>query len=156
MENPGQQIPTVFDADNHYWETGDAFTRHRDPAFAERGVRLVDVDGSGKPRYRFDGGRLHPILPGPGDVHPRPRPGALYDYSAGKSDRTRLGDELSCEDPAEHPEWYDRDARLRVMTTRASRRPGCSRRRACAWRAPCVMRSAAQPRSDRAGSLAGL
>ena len=115
MEHPGQQIPAIFDADNHYWETSDAFTRHRDPAFAERGVRLVDVDGNGKPRYMFDGGRLHPILPGPGDVHPRPRPGALYDYFAGKSDRARLGNELSCEDPAAHPEWYDRDARLGVM-----------------------------------------
>jgi predicted TIM-barrel fold metal-dependent hydrolase len=51
----------------------------------------------------------------PGDVHPRPRPGALYDYFAGKSDRARLGDELACEDPAAHPEWFDRDARLRVM-----------------------------------------
>ena len=106
-------ITTVFDADNHYWETTDAFTRHRDPKFAERGVRLVDIDG--KPRYLFDGGRLHPIIPGPGDVHMRPRPGSLYDYFAGKSDKARLGNELSCEDPAAHPEWYDHDARLRCM-----------------------------------------
>ena len=49
------QITTIFDADNHYWETSESFTRHRDPKFAERGVRLVDVDGSGKPRYMFDG-----------------------------------------------------------------------------------------------------
>jgi len=106
-------ITTVFDADNHYWETTDAFTRHRDPKFAERGVRLVEIDG--KPRYLFDGGRLHPIIPGPGDVHMRPRPGSLYDYFAGKSDKARLGNELSCEDPAAHPEWYDRDARLTCM-----------------------------------------
>ncbi|HXY92146.1 MAG TPA: amidohydrolase family protein [Acidimicrobiia bacterium] len=108
-------IPTVFDADNHYWETSDAFTRHRDPEFAERGVRLVDIDGNGKPRYVFDGGRVHPILPGPGDVHLRPRPGALYEYFAGRSDKARLGNELSCEDPAAHPEWFDRDARLACM-----------------------------------------
>ena len=67
------------------------------------------------PRYVFDGGRLHPIIPGPGDVHMRPTPGALYDYFAGTSDKARLGNELSCEDPAEHPEWFDRDARLRCM-----------------------------------------
>ena len=42
----------IFDADNHYWETSDAFTRHRDPEFAERGVRLVDVDGKGALRVR--------------------------------------------------------------------------------------------------------
>jgi predicted TIM-barrel fold metal-dependent hydrolase len=108
-------IETIFDADNHYWETIDSFTRHRDPKFAERGVRLVDVDGSGKPRYVFDGGRQHPIIPGPGDVHLRPRPGALYDYFAGKSTKARLGNELACEDPAEHPEWFDRDARLACM-----------------------------------------
>ncbi len=45
----------------------------------------------------------------------RPRPGALYDYFAGKSDKARLGDELAAEDPAEHPDWFDRDARLKVM-----------------------------------------
>jgi predicted TIM-barrel fold metal-dependent hydrolase len=106
-------ITTIFDADNHYWETSDAFTRHRDPTFAERGVRLVDVDG--KLRYTFDGGRLHPIIPGPGDVHLRPRPGSLYDYFAGRSDKARLGNELACEEPADHPEWYDRDARLACM-----------------------------------------
>ncbi len=78
-------------------------------------MRLVDVEGNGKPCYMFDGGRTHPILPGPGDVHPRPRPGALHDYFAGKSDRARVGHELSCEDPAEHPEWFQPDARLRCM-----------------------------------------
>jgi predicted TIM-barrel fold metal-dependent hydrolase len=114
MTTGNEAIKTIFDADNHYWETSDAFTRYRDPKFAERGVRLVDLDGNGKPRYVI-GDRIHPILPGPGDVHPRPRPGALYDYFAGKSDKARLGDELSCEDPKAHPEWFDRDARLRCM-----------------------------------------
>jgi predicted TIM-barrel fold metal-dependent hydrolase len=113
MAKSSDEIATIFDADNHYWETSDSFTRHRDPKFAERGVRLVDIDG--KPRYVFDGGRLHPIIPGPGDVHLRPRPGALYDYFAGKSSKARLGNELACEDPAEHPEWFDRDARLACM-----------------------------------------
>ena len=115
MPNATSAIPTIFDADNHYWETTESFTRHRDPAFAERGVQLVDLDGSGTPRYVFASGRVHPIIPGPGDVHKRPRPGALYDYFAGKSDKARLGNELSCEEPAEHPEWFDRDARLACM-----------------------------------------
>jgi predicted TIM-barrel fold metal-dependent hydrolase len=115
MVHTDEPITTIFDADNHYWETSDAFTRHRAPKFAERGVRLVDIDRSGKPRYVLDGGRLHPILPGPGDVFKRPRPGSLYDYFAGKSDKRRLGSELSSEDPAAHPEWFDRDARLACM-----------------------------------------
>ncbi len=115
MPNATNAITTIFDADNHYWETVDSFTRHRDPAFAERGVRLVDLDGSGTPRYVFANGRVHPIIPGPGDVHPRPRPGALYDYFAGRSDKARLGNELACEDPTAHPEWFDRDARLACM-----------------------------------------
>ncbi|MDA8048119.1 MAG: amidohydrolase family protein [Actinomycetota bacterium] len=103
---------TVFDADNHYWEPSDAFTRHRDPRFADRGVVLREV--AGKPRYFF-GDRIHPIVPGPGDVHMRPRPGALYEYFQGRSDKARVGDELACEVPAEHPEWFDRDARLAAM-----------------------------------------
>jgi predicted TIM-barrel fold metal-dependent hydrolase len=115
MPDGNREITTIFDADNHYWETVDSFTRYRDAEYADRGVRLVDLDGNGKVRYVFAGGRVHPIIPGPGDVHLRPRPGALYDYFAGKSDKARLGDELSCEDPAAHPEWFDRDARLACM-----------------------------------------
>lgn len=115
MPDTSDVITTIFDADNHYWETAESFTRHRDPLFADRGVRLVDLDGNGKLRYVFPDGRVHPIIPGPGDLHKRPRPGALYDYFAGKSDKARLGNELACEDPAEHPEWFDRDARLRCM-----------------------------------------
>jgi predicted TIM-barrel fold metal-dependent hydrolase len=105
-------IQKVFDADNHYWESSDAFTRHRDPKFMDRGLRVVEVDG--KLKYFF-GDRLHPILPGPGDLYGRPRPGALYDYFAGRSDKATVGDELSSEDPGAHPEWFNRDARLRCM-----------------------------------------
>ena len=43
----------IFDADNHYWESSDAFTRFRDPAFAERGVQVKEVDGV--LRYVLDG-----------------------------------------------------------------------------------------------------
>jgi predicted TIM-barrel fold metal-dependent hydrolase len=103
---------TIFDADNHYWEPSDAFTRYRDPKFMDRGIRVVEVDG--KPHY-FVNGAQHPILPGPGDAHPRPRPGALYEYFAGRSDRASLADELTSEDPAEHPDWFNRDARLLRM-----------------------------------------
>lgn len=107
-------IPTIFDTDNHYWEATDSFTRHRDPKFADRGVVLREVDG--KPRYFF-GDRPHPVSPGPADQHGRPRPGALYDYFKGVSGLDRVGDELSCEDPNDHPEWFKRDARLAVMDT---------------------------------------
>jgi predicted TIM-barrel fold metal-dependent hydrolase len=112
MRTSESEIGKVFDADNHYWEVSDSFTRYRDPAFADRGVMLKDVEG--KPRYFF-GERAHPIIPGPGDVHPRPRPGALHDYFAGMSSKERVGNELACEDPAAHAEWFNRDARLACM-----------------------------------------
>lgn len=102
----------IFDADNHYWEASDAFTRYRDPKFRDRGVRLVEKDGA--VRY-YIGDRRHPILPGPGDLHGRPVPGALFDYFAGKASHDPHMPELWSEKPAEHPEWYNRDARLTCM-----------------------------------------
>ena len=35
----------VFDADNHYYEALDAFTRHLDPALGPRVIQWVEVDG---------------------------------------------------------------------------------------------------------------
>ena len=109
---PDGEITAIFDADNHYWEPSDAFTRHRDPAFRDRGVLVKEVDG--RMRYVVHG-ELHPWIPGPGDVNPRPRPGALFDYFAGRGTKAEVAASLTAEDPAAHPEWFNRDARLAVM-----------------------------------------
>ena len=101
------ELATVFDADNHYWEASDAFTRYRSPEFAERGVVVREVDG--RMRYMVHGD-LHPWIPGPGDANPRPQPGAFLDRS-GRS----ITEMLTSEDPKQHPEWFNRDARLAVM-----------------------------------------
>ncbi len=103
---------SIFDADNHYWETSDAFTRYRDPKFKDRGVRVAEHEGS--LRY-FIGDRLHQWIPGPGDVQPRPKPGSLVEFFSGRAAHDDYKQDLRSEDPKAHPEWYDRDARLRVM-----------------------------------------
>jgi predicted TIM-barrel fold metal-dependent hydrolase len=102
----------IFDADNHYWESIDAFTRYRSPAFKDRGLRLVEEDG--KTRY-YIGDKKHPILPGPGDLHGRPVPGSLFGFFAGKAASNPNDPSLWSERPVDHPEWFNRDARLTCM-----------------------------------------
>ncbi|WP_163549663.1 amidohydrolase family protein [Candidatus Frankia nodulisporulans] len=101
----------LFDADNHYWETSDAFTRFRDPKFADRGVQIKEIDGV--PRYVVDGVRTE-WLPGPADMHPRPLPGAFLDYFQGGTSRDVFLSGFT-EKAADHPDWFERDARLKVM-----------------------------------------
>src|SRR6476620_2994415 len=111
MANATDEITRIFDADNHYWESSDAFTRFRDPKFADRGVQVKEIDGV--LRYVLDG-KVFEWLPGPGDVHPRPKPGSFMDYLAGKLTRQEFLASFN-EPPSEHPEWYQRDERLKVM-----------------------------------------
>ena len=111
MTTANEAITTIFDADNHYWETSDAFTRHRDPKFADRGVQVKEVDGLS--RYVLDG-EVFPWLPGPGDMHPRPLPGSFMDYFVGKLSRDDFEASFNVP-PSEHPEWYDRHERLKAM-----------------------------------------
>ncbi|MFI5046578.1 MAG: amidohydrolase family protein [Acidimicrobiia bacterium] len=111
MANARDEIVKVFDADNHYWEASDAFTKFRDREFLERGVEVREVDGV--LRYVVDG-QVFQGLPGPGDVHPRPLPGSFMDYFSGKLSRAEFLASFNVA-PADHPEWYDRDARLAVM-----------------------------------------
>jgi predicted TIM-barrel fold metal-dependent hydrolase len=50
------------DADHHYYETLDAFTRHLDPAYAQRGVQVVT---SGRRTHVLIGGRINRFIPNP-------------------------------------------------------------------------------------------
>ena len=71
----------MFDADNHYYEAPDAFTRHIDPAFAKRGMQWAEVNG--KARLLVDG-KINRFIPNP-LFDPVARPGALDDYFRGKA-----------------------------------------------------------------------
>ncbi|CUU57501.1 Amidohydrolase [Parafrankia irregularis] len=51
-----------IDADNHYYETLDAFTRHLDPKFRHRGVQVVQA---GKRVQLIMGGRVNRFIPNP-------------------------------------------------------------------------------------------
>jgi len=111
MSGDTEELEIAFDADNHYWEASDAFTRHRDPAFAERGVQVQEIDGT--LRYVL-GGELFMGLPGPADVHARPAPGSFLGLFAGRTKREDFTASFQVP-PSDHPEWYDRDARLKVL-----------------------------------------
>jgi predicted TIM-barrel fold metal-dependent hydrolase len=99
-----------FDADNHYYEALDAFTRHLDPAWGPRTVQWAEIDGR---RYHVVGGRVSRAVVNP-TFDPVASPGVLKDYFRGNPN----GD-----DPVEllrareriRPEYRDRDARLAAM-----------------------------------------
>ena len=101
----------IFDADNHYWETSESFMRYRDPKYRDSGLRLVEHEG--QLRY-FMGDELWPVLPGPGDKHLRPVPGSLFDFFGGRVPSEATHGSF-CQKPEDHPEYYNRDARLKVM-----------------------------------------
>ena len=100
-----------FDADNHYYEALDAFTRHIEPAFAKRCMQWATVDG--KTRLLV-GGKISRFLANP-TFHQLSAPGSLEDYFRGKNASGASVVELFGELEPCRPEYRDRDARLRVM-----------------------------------------
>ena len=103
----------AFDADNHYYEAEDAFTRHIHPSMAKRCMQWAEVDGK---KRLLVGGRINRFIPNP-SFDPIARPGSLEDYFRGRNTEgldlaTMFGDL----DPiSEHPEFRDPTARLAVM-----------------------------------------
>ena len=76
----------VVDADNHYYEAPDAFTRHIDPAMHSRCMQWAEVNG----RERLlVGGKVNRFIPNP-TFDPCSKPGALIDYFRGKVSVTDL------------------------------------------------------------------
>lgn len=102
--------PRPFDCDNHYYETGDAFTRHVDPAMQPRVVQWADIDGR---RRHVVGGRVNHAVANP-TWDPVAKPGALRDYFRGNTQGRSPLDALKDREPL--PAAYvDRDARLAAI-----------------------------------------
>jgi predicted TIM-barrel fold metal-dependent hydrolase len=106
-------VDQFFDCDNHYYESLDAFTRHLEPEFARRAVQWATMGG----RERLlVGEKVHHFIPNP-TFDPIAKPGSLDEYFRGRNpkgaDTRELFGEL--DRMIEHPEYRDRDARLRVM-----------------------------------------
>ena len=99
----------AFDADNHYYEALDAFTRHLDPKLGPRIIQWADVGGR---KYHVVGGRVSRAVVNP-TFDPVAKAGALAEYFRGNASGRRPQDYLAAREPI-RPEYRDRDARLRV------------------------------------------
>ena len=100
----------AFDADNHYYEALDAFTRHLDPAWGQRVVQWCEIDGR---KYHVVGGKVSRAVTNP-TFDPVAPAGALHDYFRGNPDGKSPMDFLRERGPI-LPAYRDRDARLAVM-----------------------------------------
>ena len=99
-----------FDADNHYYEALDAFTRHVEASMQPRVVQWVDIGGR---KHHLVGGRLARAVANP-TWDPIAKPGALRDYFKGNPDGRNPAEMLRDREPL--PEHYmDPQARLQVM-----------------------------------------
>jgi predicted TIM-barrel fold metal-dependent hydrolase len=100
----------IFDADNHYYEAPDAFTRHIEPQFAKRGMQWVTIGG--KQRLMVDG-KLNRFIPNP-LFDPVAKPGCLDQYFRGKAAGDDIRSAFGELDPIS-PAYREPAARLAVM-----------------------------------------
>jgi predicted TIM-barrel fold metal-dependent hydrolase len=102
----------AIDVDNHYYEPLDAFTRHLDPAFRERGVQAVT---SGRRTKMLAGGQVFGFIPNP-TFDPIIVPGCIDPLFRGQIPEGVDPRSLMQVEPlANRHEYQSRDARLAVM-----------------------------------------
>ncbi len=99
-----------IDADNHYYEPLDAFTRHLDRRFKDRGVRPVQ---DGKRTHLLIGGRLNRFVPNP-TFDPIIVPGCIDPLFRGQIPEGVDPRSLMQVEPL-RAEYRDRDRRVEVM-----------------------------------------
>jgi predicted TIM-barrel fold metal-dependent hydrolase len=100
----------VFDADNHYYEALDAFTRHLDPALGPRCVQWCEVDGR---RYHVVGGMVSRAVTNP-TFDPIAKPGAMHDYFRGNPEGRNPLELLRDREPIRDA-YRDPDARVAAL-----------------------------------------
>ncbi|UMG93714.1 amidohydrolase family protein [Nocardioides sp. TF02-7] len=101
----------LFDADNHYYEPYDAFTRHIDPDFADRAVTVVRAENGrnvvsiGKTPMRYSPAHPMDFVSAPGSLQAMFEEGVVVDR-ANKKFRMKGSD---------NPAFINREARLKFM-----------------------------------------
>ena len=100
----------VFDADNHYYEAEDAFTRHLDPALGPRTVQWATIDGR---KYHVIGGRVSRAVSN-ATFDPISKPGCLYEYFRGNTEGVNPLERIRDHEPI-RAEYRDRDERLQTL-----------------------------------------
>ncbi len=100
----------VFDADNHYYEALDAFTRHLEPAWGPRTLQWAEIDGR---RYHVLGGKVSRAVVNP-TFDPVAEPGVLRDYFRGNPNGDDPVELLRARTPIRDC-YRDRDARIAEM-----------------------------------------
>lgn len=102
--------PRPLDADNHYYEPLDAFTRHLDKRYRDRGVKPVQ---DGKRVSLLVGGKVNTFVPNP-TFDPIIVPGCLDPLFRGQIPEGVDPRSLMQVEPL-RAEYRDRDARIEVM-----------------------------------------
>jgi predicted TIM-barrel fold metal-dependent hydrolase len=97
----------AFDADNHYYEALDAFTRHVDQKMQPRCVQWCEINGR---KYHVVGGVVSHAVVNP-TFDPVAKAGAMHDYFRGNPDGKQPWEFLA-ERERTPSEYRDRDARL--------------------------------------------
>ena len=105
-------ITSVFDADNHYYEALDAFTRYIEPEYRHRCMQWAEVNGK---QMLLVGGKINRFIPNP-TFDRLSAPGSLEQYFRGRnpkgdSVKDLFGDLEPCD-----PSYRDRDIRVKVMS----------------------------------------
>ena len=99
-----------FDCDNHYYEAGDAFTRHVPKEWQRPSVQLCQIKGR---KHHIVAGQISTAVANP-TWNPIAKPGALHEYFRGNPSGRSPLDMLKDREPLPD-EYMNRDARLRKI-----------------------------------------
>ena len=103
-----------YDADNHYYEAEDAFTRYQSREMANRCMQWVELNGK---RRMLVAGTVNRFIANP-TFDPIARPGCLDAFYKGTEPVTDIRDAFGALEPLSlRPEYRDRDRRIALMDT---------------------------------------
>ena len=101
----------AFDADNHYYEAEDAFTRHIDPKLRRRAMQWGELNGR---KCLFVAGKVNRFIPNP-TFDPVAKPGCLDEYFRGRNPEGKSIREVFGSLEPINPAYRNRDARVALM-----------------------------------------